>query len=132
MFSLGLPVITPLPLLLARRPGLAPFSTAGFQDLKPAPVKSRQEVVHVSSDSGPPTPGPNGIKRDSSGFSVVDEPYPYPLKRQKTEEKENVLGTSVKINNSSTAASHLPHEDERHTDLASVSITNISNAAMHF
>lgn len=127
MFSLGLPLIISLFLLLARRPGLAPFSTAGFQDSKPAPVKSRQEVVHVSSDSGPPTPGSNGIKRDSSGFSVIDEPYP--LKRQKTEEKENVLGTSMKIN--SSTASHLPREDERHADLASVSIANISNIAMY-
>jgi len=125
MSSLGLPVIAPLSSLLARRPPLAPFSTAGFQESKPAPVKSRQEVVHVSSDSGPPTPG-NRIKRDSSGFSVVDEPYP--SKRQKTE-KENVLGNSVKIN-SSSAASHLPREAERHSDLASVSITNISTATI--
>ena len=124
MSSLGLPVITPLSSLLARRPPLSPFSTAGFQESKPAPVKSRQEVVHVSSDSGPPTPG-NRIKRDSSGLSVVDEPYP--SKRQKTE-KENVLGNSVKINSPST---HLPREDERHVDLASVSITNISTAAIY-
>lgn len=128
MFSLGLPLIISLSLLLARRPGLAPFSTAGFQELKPAPVKLRQEVVHVSSDSGPPTPGPNGIKRDSSGFSIVDEPYS--SKRQKTVEKENVLGTSVKINSPSTA-SHLPREDEGLVNLASVSITNISNGAMY-
>ncbi|PPQ66885.1 hypothetical protein CVT26_009825 [Gymnopilus dilepis] len=85
-----------------RRAGLTAFRTPGFQTSKASSsslAPPRNDVVYVSSDSSPSTPGQ--VKRDSSGLSVIDEPPPHPPKRQKVAasgDKENILGNSSKAN----------------------------------
>jgi len=114
----------------ARKTGLTAFSTPGFNVANAQPstaLKTRREVVYVSSDSAPSTPG---IKRDSSDLSILGEPTPHVPKRQRKapdEEKENVLQPSSKINvsegsSSQRAVSRLAREPKKDSDLASVSV----------
>lgn len=109
------------------RPALGTFSTPGFQVTKALPIQTRH-VVYVSSDSAPSTPGP--VKRTSSGASVVEEVSPHPPKRQKkvSDEKENVLTTSSKVNSAIPRA----QQDIKHYDLDAVRIIFIScNSGSH-
>jgi len=103
-----------------RRQPLSAFSTPGFQAQKSAhqtlPVPKR-DVIYISSDSAPSTPGP--VKRHSSGFSVCDDFSSHPPKRPKRtalEEKENILGPSLRVNGKSDR----PSFETPHSDLSSV------------
>ncbi|KJA27314.1 hypothetical protein HYPSUDRAFT_924985 [Hypholoma sublateritium FD-334 SS-4] len=80
---------------------LSAFSTPGFQTRKqyPAQYQTNQDAISISSGSTSSSPQQNGIKRDSSGFSILDGVSP-PLKRPKTvanEEKENIFPASAAV-----------------------------------
>lgn len=116
--------------IIARKVALRPFCTPGFQSAKSASTsRSRpkyDQVVYVSSDSTPSSPGRTGLKRDSSDLSIAVEISPASKRQRKAliEEKENVLQVSSRDNFNALPAQtmlHLNDKGRKYADLSSVS-----------
>ena len=104
---------------------LSAFSTPGFQTRKqyPAQHQTNQDAISISSGSTSSSPQQYGVKRDSSGFSILDG-VSTPLKRPKilsNEEKENVFPDSVSVN------MEYPAQQTRDDSLAVETVSSFSD-----
>lgn len=109
---------------------LPSFSTPGFHTPR-APIPRTLEVLCISSDSAPSTPGSKSIKRTSSDPSLESDPSPQSLKKQRKEyvaHKENIPQSAQSPDYSSismiTKSSSVTNQHTQHvrSDYSSMSI----------